>query len=203
MSKKDEARILVALRDGYDGYEVLYRWHGADRPRFSTDVIQRDRRQRGVAHTACQRLRASGLIENDGWSRTHDWGDWSEPYRLTAAGQVAAAGLAAIPDAVMFARPKVTSPEKLEAARHRAKASKVAGVLTFSYGRIRDRRVMFTSSSNSLIGARSWGPYGGELAEAVMVLLAPHLESFADIDGKESLRITEDGIAATARKRRA
>jgi hypothetical protein len=192
MSKKDEARILVALRDGY---EVLYRWHGDDRPRFSTDVIQRDGRQRGVAHTSCQRLRDSGLIENEGWSRTHDWGDWSEPYRLTAAG------LVAIQDDVMFAPPKVTSPENLEAARHRLKARKIAGALTFNQARIRDRRVKFVGNK-SLIDAFA-STYRGEIHEAVMVLLAPHLESFADIDGKESLRITEDGIAATARKRRA
>ena len=38
---------------------------------------------------------------------------------------------------------------------------------------------------------------------ASILLLAPHLESFVDVNGKESLRITEDGIAATARKRRA
>jgi hypothetical protein len=31
----------------------------------------------------------------------------------------------------------------------------------------------------------------------------PRLEAFTDVDGKESLRITEDGIAATYRKRRA
>ena len=33
-----------------------------------------------------------------------------------------------------------------------------------------------------------------------MALLAPHLEPFVDVDGKESLRITEDGIAATAKR---
>ena len=45
--------------------------------------------------------------------------------------------------------------------------------------------------------------YRGEIWEAIMALLTPHLELFVDVDGKEPLRITEAGIAATTRKRRA
>jgi hypothetical protein len=195
MSKRDDTRILVALREQY---VVAFHWHGTERPRFSHDIIEHpDGRRRYVAHTACRRLYGAGLIVNDGWTPPCDYGDWSEPYRLTAAGQAAAAHLPAIPDEVMFAPPKVTPPQKLEDARHKLKARKIAAALTFNKARIREGHVKFTTGGNSLIDAFA-STYRGEIPEAVMALLMPHLESFVDIDGKESLRITEAG---TARKR--
>jgi hypothetical protein len=88
MSKRDDTRILVALREQY---VVAFHWHGTERPRFSHDIIEHpDGRRRYVAHTACRRLYGAGLIVNDGWTPPCDYGDWSEPYRLTAAGQAAA-----------------------------------------------------------------------------------------------------------------
>jgi hypothetical protein len=76
----DDARILV-------GYAVAFHWYGTERPRFSTDRIDHpDGRWRNVAHTACRRLYSAGLIANAGYSRSCDYGDWSEPYRMTEAG---------------------------------------------------------------------------------------------------------------------
>jgi hypothetical protein len=197
MSKlTDDTRILVALRK----YAVAFHWRGTERPRFSLDRIEHpDGRRRTVAHTACRRLFDDGLIETDGWSRPCDYGDWSEPYRLTEAGTLAAAHLADIDDDQMFAPPKVTPPEKLEQGRNRRHAAKVIKVLTFNRGRIRGRRVMFPGAGASLTT-----PYASSLRsfipDAVMTLLTPHLEAFVDVGGQESLRITESGIVATAKR---
>jgi len=66
-----------------------------------------------------------------------------ENWMITAAGEAAAADLPPNPDDVMFAPTKVTLLEKLEAARHLSMTRKIAGVLTFNHGRIRDRHVKF------------------------------------------------------------
>jgi hypothetical protein len=112
-----------------------------------------------------------------------------------------AEGLAAISDDKMFAPVKQATPEKLDQARHRRQARQVIGVLTFRSCRIRGREVKRVGSGNTLASVY----YSGcrhELPDGVMAVLAPHLEVFADVDGKESLRITECGIAATAKRGR-
>jgi hypothetical protein len=203
MSKiNDDIRIVVAL---HKRYAVNFNWTGTWRPRFSTDVIEHpDGRRRHVADSACRRLADGGLIETDGWSRPCGYDDWSEPYRLTQAGvraaaDMAAAGLADIPDAEIFAPRKVTPPEKLEHGRNKSAAAKAIKVLTFIGGRIRGRNVMFAGAGASLTT-----PYASSLRsvipDAVMALLTPHLEAFVDVDGQESLRITESGIVATAKR---
>jgi len=73
----------------------------------------------------------------------------------------------------------------------------VIGVLTFNGGRIRGDRVMFVGGEGLVAGYAS--AYRGPLPDDVMALIRPHCEQFVDIDGKESLRITVAGIAATAR----
>jgi hypothetical protein len=49
-------------------------------------------------------------------------------------------------------------------------------------------------------GASLTTPYASNLRryipDAVMALLTPHLGAFVDVDGQESLRITESGIVA-------
>jgi hypothetical protein len=194
----DDARILVALRKGY---AVNFHWHGEDRPRFSRDCIADGDRWRNVAHTACRRLHAAGLIVTNGWSRPGDFADWEAPYKLTERGVMAAADLADIPDAAMFATRKETPPDKLDAARHRRHVAKIAEALTFNAARLRNSHVMFAGGGTSLIT-----PYASALRskvpDAVMLMLAPHMEAFVDVDGKESLRITEAGIAATAKRGR-
>jgi len=41
-----------------------------------------------------------------------------------------------------------------------------------------------------------------DLPQAVMAVLAQHMDLFTDVDGKDSLRITETGIAATTPRTR-
>jgi hypothetical protein len=48
----------------------------------------------------------------------------------------------------------------------------------------------------------NWRRIRYEITDGVWGLIEPHLEPFVDVDGKESLRITEAGIAATARPKR-
>ncbi|HMJ27280.1 MAG TPA: hypothetical protein VK512_01020 [Xanthobacteraceae bacterium] len=202
MSKQkltDDLRILVALRSGY---AVAFHWHGSQQPRFSTDRIEHpDGRWRNVAHTAGRRLAQAGLITCEGWSRPCDYGDWSEPYRLTEAGGLAAVGLADIQDDKMFAAVKETPPEKLDRARHLRHSKKVIRTLAFHGCRIRGKKVRRVGWDDKLESVY----YSGcrhDLPDAVMAILAPHLAPFVDVDGKESLRITEPGIAATASRGR-
>ncbi|WP_375312825.1 hypothetical protein WHZ77_05975 [Bradyrhizobium sp. A5] len=205
MSRKDDGRILVALRDGL-AFRYLYGNSAGWGNSFGHWYIEHpDGRRRYMDWPCTRRLRDGGMIEHTSDElnypsdcETRGIQNWT----LTEAGQAAAAALPAITVDDMFARPKVTPPEKLEAARHKLKARKIAGVLTFNSARIRDRRVMFEGGGKTLTGAFA-STYSGEIPDPVMEMLAPHLESFVDVDGKESLRITEAGIAATARKRRA
>jgi hypothetical protein len=100
--------------------------------------------------------------------------------------------LADIHDDAMFAPRKETPPDKLDASRHRRHMGKIAEALTFNAARLRNRHVMFAGDGTSLIT-----PYASalrhEVPDAVMALLMPFMEAFVDVDGKESLRITEQG----------
>jgi hypothetical protein len=149
MSKKDDARIMVALRDGHAfrrkiGITTRVSW-GCH---YCYEYIEhQDGRRRYVNWPNLKRLRDAGLIEHlsdvpDGHIQFEV--ERIENWTLAAAGQAAAAALPAIPVDVMFAVPKPTPPEKLEAARHKLKARKIASALTFNKARIRDRRVKFT-----------------------------------------------------------
>ena len=194
----DDARILVALRNGY---QVAFNWYGTERPRFSLDRIKHpDGRWRNVAHTSCRRLRSAGLIADEYANRPLDYGDWSGPYRLTEEGALAAAAIDDIPDETMFAAVKETPPEKLDRARHIRPAKKVISALTFHSCRIRGNEVMRVGLGDKLESAY----YSGcrrDLPGEVMTILTPHLEHFTDVDGAESLRISEAGIVATAKRR--
>ncbi len=120
---------------------------------------------------------------------------------MTDAGQAAAALLLQIPINDLFVVAPPTPPEVLEAARNKALAKNVLRILTFNGGRIRGSQVKFTGGRDFLVAGFA-GPYRSPLSADVMALIRPHREPFIDIDGNESLRITEVGIAATARPKR-
>lgn len=60
---------------------------------------------------------------------------------------------------------------------------------------------MFIGGKDFLVAGFA-SPYRSPLSADVMALIHPHCEPFIDIDGKESLRITDAGIAATVRPKR-
>jgi hypothetical protein len=122
----------------------------------------------------------------------HEW-------TLTEAGQAAAAGFPHVNADVFFAPPKATSPEKLDQAHHRRHAKKGVRALTSSACRIHGKQVKRVGW-NSLLDSVWLSGCRHELPDAVMEILLPHLEPFVDDDGRESLRITAAGIAATAKR---
>jgi hypothetical protein len=200
MKMTDDIRILVALRDGN---AVNFYWYGTERPRFSLDRVEdTDGRWRNVAHRACWRLIDAGLIDCDHMQRPLDYGDWSSPYRLTDAGKSAAAELGQVLDDIMFAPVKRTPPEKLDRARHLRHSKQVISALTFKGCRIRDCQVKRVSYGGQSLQDTYFSGTRFRLPDGVMEILHPHLEAFVDVDGKESLRITEAGIAATAKRQR-
>jgi hypothetical protein len=140
---------------------------------------------------------AAGLIDRGPEIDFHRGQSSAHLWVLTLAGQAAAAALPPVDLDALFVAPKGSSPEVLAAARVKRLARKVIGVLTFNGGRIRGDRVMFVGGEGLVAGYAS--AYRGPLPDDVMALIRPHCEQFVDIDGKESLRITVAGIAATAR----
>jgi hypothetical protein len=196
MTRKDDTRILVALARGYT---VSYHWAGTERPRFGYVTVKHGERWRNIDKSALWRVCDAGLVDSAWSNRCCDYGDWSEPCALTAAGRAAAADLTMSDDA-LFAAPKVSSPEQLQMARDKSLAKDIIRVLTFNGDRIRDRHVRF-ASGESLVEPH-WRRIQYEITDGVWCLIDPHLEAFVDVDGKESMRITEAGIAATARTKR-
>jgi len=161
-----------------------------------------DGRRGYVTFSNLQRLRDAGLIEHvanvpyDGNDcEVHHVEDW----KLTDAGRAAAIDLPQIPG-----RRHVRSAEGDAAGKAPRGApppahGKGRDGTDVQRGRIRGRQVMFPGAGASLAT-----PYASSLSsdipDAVMALLMPHLEQFVDVDGQESLPITEDGIAATAKQ---
>ncbi|MBN9007121.1 MAG: hypothetical protein J0H40_17105 [Rhizobiales bacterium] len=120
---------------------------------------------------------------------------------LTPAGQAAAAALPPVELDALFVTPTPTPPEVLEAARHKRLAAKVMKAMTFTGGRIRGDYVMFVGAG-SLVGYSYISAFREPLPAGVLALLAPYCERFVAVDGKESLRITQAGIAETARRQK-
>jgi hypothetical protein len=192
----------VALRDGCSLRRTYGYSCGSGRQFEHYHLRHPDGRIRAVAWANWSRVRDAGLIEvagevpYDGEDReVHQVHEWT----LTEAGRVQAAALPQMPSDELFAPYKKTPKEKLDRARARRHMAKILTVLTFNSARIRGRSVMFPGA-----GAHLQSPYASSLRsdipDDVMALMAPHLEAFADVDGKESLRISEDGIAATAKR---
>lgn len=185
-----QAQILIALRDG----DRLFR-----RPRGetwwleSTDDGRRvdvDRREawRAIEH----QLISAGANQTD--AQITEYGATEKGQRV---------GAWARPDTTLWDLTREWSPEhaaKLAASRNKRLARKVHDVLTFNAVRLRGSQVMFVGRDGALTPAFA-SAYREPLPEAVMALVRPHCEEFIDIDGEPSLRITEAGIAATARKR--
>ncbi|MEH2499566.1 hypothetical protein V1294_006045 [Bradyrhizobium sp. AZCC 1678] len=193
-------RILMALRDGFTFTRAVGSAYGTGH-NFETCLIRHpDGRRLSIRSPSAWRARDAGLIEQGRARRSDDYEVQQEhEWTLTEAGQAAAALLPQVPADVLFAPPEPAAPEKLDRARARRHMAKVVKVLTFNGGRIRGRRVMFPGTGSCLTV-----PYASNLRrdipDDVMALLAPHVGPFVDVDGKESLRITEPGIAATAKR---
>lgn len=199
MARKDDIRILVALARGY---EVAYNWCGAERPRFGYVVVKSGYRWRNIDKSALLRVCDAGLVDSSGFGRPCDYGDWSEPCTLTAAGQAAAADLT-MDDDVIFAVPKVSSEEQRQAAKAKRKAAEICKLMTFNAARIRGNQVKFLGARDNILVDGFVKAYRYPLADDVMAIIRPHCEEFTDVDGKTSVRINEAGIAATARRKRA
>lgn len=105
-------------------------------------------------------------------------------------------------DDVIFAASKAPSEEQRQAAKAKRTAAGILKVLTFNAARIRGNQVKFVGARDTLVDGFARA-YRHRLSEDVMTLVKPHCETFIDVDGKMSLRITEAGIAATARSKRA
>lgn len=200
MKLTDDHRILIALRDGFTFTRAVGSAYGTGN-HFETCLIRHpDGRRLWVRSPSAWRARDAGLIEQGRARQSDDYEVQQEhEWTLTEAGQAAAALLPQVPADVLFAPPEPTSPEMLDRARARRHMAKLIKPLTFNQGRIRGRRVMFPGA-----GACLTTPYASNLRrdipEDVMALLAPHVEPFVDVDGRESLRITEAGISATAKR---
>lgn len=164
-------------------------------------VVKSGDRWRNIDKSALLRVHDAGLLHSPGFSRPHDDGDWLEACTLTDAGRAAAADLT-MDDDVIFAVPKVSSEEQRQAAKAKRMAKAVLKVLTFNAARIRNNQVKFVGAHATLVDGFV-GVCRYPLAADVMTLVRPHCEAFTDVDRKTSLRISEVGIAATARQKRA
>jgi len=88
---------------------------------------------------------------------------------------------------------------KLDRARHLRYSKKVIRVHTFHSCRIRGNQVKRVGRSDKLESVY----YSGcrfDLPDEVVAILTPHMERFVDVDGRESLRISGVGNAATAKR---
>jgi hypothetical protein len=150
-------------------------------------------RKRSVGYSYMKKASDAGLIVPGPASRIHGEHDWF----LTDAGRTAAAALPQIQLDDLFVWVE-TTPEKLQAGRDRSTAAKVVEALIFNRGRLRGRDVLF-ERGGELSNSR-YVYVLNDLSDAVMAKLAPHVEPFIDVDGQESLRITEAGIVATIAK---
>lgn len=117
MSKKDDDRILVALRNGLSFRCELGRSSGSGRSFVHYYILHPDGRRHYVTFSNLERLNISAMIRLVA-ILPYDGKDCEVPHvegwKLTEAGQAVAARLPQIPADEMFAPPKATSPEKID-----------------------------------------------------------------------------------------
>jgi hypothetical protein len=185
-----QAQIMIALRDG----DRLFR-----RPRGEICWIETaDGRRVDVDR------REAWLAVDHELIRAADDQVATEILEYVPTEKGRRVGAWALPTTTLWDLTREWTPEhaaKLAASRAKRTTKQVLKVLTFNSGRIRGSQVMFVSGGRLVAGFAS--AYREPLSEAIMNLVRPHCEEFTDVDGKQSLRITEAGIAATARPRRA
>lgn len=193
----DTIRILAGMRGGCTLAHVRKLNHGRFGGFFEHDLLRHpDGRERSINYPAVSAAIADGLIDRGPELDFHrDQAD-AHLWVLTPAGQTAAASLPQIQLDDLFVVAPATPPEVLAARRNKLLAKQVLRVMTFNGGRIRGSQVSFVAG-NGLVAAFA-SAYREPLSADVMSLITPHCESFTDIDGKQSLRITEAGITATA-----
>ncbi|MBN9004902.1 MAG: hypothetical protein J0H40_05750 [Rhizobiales bacterium] len=188
----DKIRILSGMRGGCTFAHVrslnsgLFGGYRYD----EDDWLRRpDGRQRVIRYSTVVDAVGAGLIDRGPAIDFHRDQCSAHLWVLTPSGQAAAAALPPVELDALFVLPTPTPPEALETARHKRLATKVLRAMTFTGGRIRGDYVMFVGAG-ALVGYSYISAFREPLSAGVMAMIAPYVERFADVDGKESLRIT-------------